>query len=196
MEHDQPQNNIPDEWWNYIWSPRFLQMKNSSDPLVKKYAYRVAKCDGRQQTLLGMACVVLLEMSPLNVLEELLKGYPEDFGENLGSVLLESFRVVLDFWRGSDIPEGIDYEEMCEYDMMAVFEHILNQVPIYYQNGGNSITNEEFLPELWVLGTDVAVAAETRVEALGLAEQYLTLDKRVKEVLETLRCGEEVASPE
>ncbi|XP_063614709.1 uncharacterized protein LOC134787835 isoform X2 [Penaeus indicus] len=195
MEHDQPQN-IPDEWWNYIWSPRFLQMKNSSDPLVKKYAYRVAKCDGRQQTLLGMACVVLLEMSPLNVLEELLKGYPEDFGENLGSVLLESFKVVLDFWRGLDIPEGIDFAEMCEYDMMAVFEHILNQVPIYYQNGGNSITNEEFLHELWILGTDVVVLAETRVGALGLAEQYLTLDKRVKEVLETLRCGEEVASPE
>ncbi|XP_063614711.1 uncharacterized protein LOC134787835 isoform X4 [Penaeus indicus] len=156
----------------------------------------VAKCDGRQQTLLGMACVVLLEMSPLNVLEELLKGYPEDFGENLGSVLLESFKVVLDFWRGLDIPEGIDFAEMCEYDMMAVFEHILNQVPIYYQNGGNSITNEEFLHELWILGTDVVVLAETRVGALGLAEQYLTLDKRVKEVLETLRCGEEVASPE
>ncbi|XP_047478934.1 uncharacterized protein LOC125032020 isoform X2 [Penaeus chinensis] len=193
---DQPENNIPDEWWNYIWSPRFLQMKNSSDPLVKKYAYRVARSDGMQQTLLGMACTVLLEKTPLNVLEDLLKGYPEDFGENLGSVLLETFRVVLDFWRGSDIPAGIDYDEMCEYDMMAVFEHILNQVPIYFQNGGNSVTNEEFLQELWILGTDVVVLAETRVEALGLAEQYLTFDKRVKEVLETLRCGEEVASPE
>lgn len=61
--------------------------------------------------------------------------------------------------------------------MMAVFEHILTQVPIYYQNGGNSVTNEEFLHDLWVLGTDVVVPDETRVEALGHAEKvrYLTM---------------------
>lgn len=43
QEPDEPENNIPDEWWNYIWSPRFLQMKNSSNPEVKKYAYRVRR---------------------------------------------------------------------------------------------------------------------------------------------------------
>ncbi|XP_027216847.2 uncharacterized protein [Penaeus vannamei] len=196
MEPDEPENNIPDEWWNYIWSPRFLQMKNSSNPQVQKYAYRLAKSDGSKETLLAMGCTVLLEKSSLNVLEELLKGYPEDFSENLGDVLIMAFRVVLDFWRGLDILVDIDFDELCKYNMMAVFEHILTQVPVYYQNGGNSVTNEEFLHDLWVLGTDVVVPDETRVEALGHAEKYLTFDKRVKEILETLRRGERVDSSE
>lgn len=66
--------------------------------------YQLAKSDGTQETLLGMGCTVLHEKSPLSVLEELLKGYPEDFVGNLGSILIESFRIVLDFWRGLDIP--------------------------------------------------------------------------------------------
>ncbi|XP_027216894.1 uncharacterized protein [Penaeus vannamei] len=169
-------------------------MKNSSNPEVKKYAYRLAKSDGSFDTLLGMGCMVLLEKSSLNVLEELLKGYPEDFSQNLGDLLIEAFRIILDFWRGSELQIGIDYDEVCEYDMMAVFEHILTQVPIYYQNGGNSVTNEEFLHELWILGTDVVVPDETRIKALELAEKYLTFDKRVKEMLETLRRGEVVSS--
>nr|XP_027216958.1 uncharacterized protein LOC113809523 [Penaeus vannamei] len=106
---------------------RFLQMKNSSNPEVKKYAYRLAKSDGSFDTLLGMGCMVLLEKSSLNVLEELLKGYPEDFSQNLGDLLIEAFRIILDFWRGSELQIGIDYDEVCEYDMMAVFEHILTK---------------------------------------------------------------------
>lgn len=71
--------------------------------------------------------------------------------------------------------------------MMAVFEHILMQIPIYYQNGGNSVTNEEFLEDLWILGTDVVVLNETRVEALGLGEKvrYLTCSFYVLKFKET-----------
>ncbi|XP_042883468.1 uncharacterized protein LOC122260313 [Penaeus japonicus] len=141
-----------------------------------------------------MGDMVFVEKSGFRVLQEILKGYPEDFPHKPEEVMLEAFRLALDFWRGLDIMYGIDYDELCECDMMAIFDHVLSEVSAYFQNGGNAVTNEEFLHDLCVLGEDVVVPDKTRLEALTLAEKYLQLDEKTKDLLDTLRRGEEVTS--
>lgn len=174
-------------------SDTFLKLQNSEDQILRNYANKFALSGGSEEPLHALACRVLLEGSSMEILQEVLSVYPEDAACAPEDVLLQALRIILGFWKNQDIEVAIDHKELCEYDMMKVLDHILSQIATYLSEGGELLSEEEVLQDLRTLGEDAAVPLTIRVEALSLAEKYLSLSEEDLQVVCVLRTGSVVA---
>ncbi|XP_071535636.1 NBAS subunit of NRZ tethering complex-like [Panulirus ornatus] len=172
-------------------SSTFQKLQGSKDPQLRKYAKRFAQTGSNEAQLRELASAVLLEGSSLDVLQEVLSVYPEDTNTTPEDVIMDTLRLLLGDWKDHDTKVNTTAEG---HDTLTILDHILNQVHIYLEEGGELLAEEEVLEEIRSLCEDTSVLLKTRVEVLTVAEKYLSLSEEDLQLVQVMRTGRLVAA--
>ncbi|XP_064078814.1 uncharacterized protein LOC135196168 isoform X1 [Macrobrachium nipponense] len=144
-----------------------------------------------QGPLRELACGVLLEGSGLSILQEILSVYPEDTATTPEDVMMDTLHLLISHWKGEKIEIEVEAEGR---DLLAVLDHILQQIKDYLENGGDLLSEEEVLDELRNLCQEESVPLKTKVDILTISEKYLSLNEADLQLVRVMKTGDVVGA--
>lgn len=172
-------------------SNTFQKLQSSKDPLLREYANRFALTGSSQGPLRELACGILLEGSGLSILQEILSVYPEDTATTPEDVMMDTLHLIISHWKGEKIEIEVEAEGR---DLLAVLDHILQQIREYLENGGDLLSEEEVLDELRNLCQEESVPLKTKVDILTISEKYLSLNEEDLQLVRVMKTGDVVGA--